>query len=72
MFDGQPSDERYEGRSADEVVAEVEPEGVQIRRWDADIPPPEGHQVAWTLDYRSDGRLNLWVERGKVVKACWF
>jgi hypothetical protein len=52
-------------------VDEVAAEGVPVRRWDADAPRSPTTTVVWTMDFQA-GRLNLWVERGIVVKACWF
>jgi hypothetical protein len=68
MFRSWPNDTQFMGRSADEVVAEQETTGTSVRRWDED----HDDRAVWTLDFRSGGRLNLWVRGGNVVWAAWF
>jgi hypothetical protein len=68
MFRRWPNDTQFTGRSADEVVAEQEAIGTSVRRWNED----HDDRGVWTLDFRSGGRLNLWVRGGKVVSAAWF
>jgi hypothetical protein len=68
MFRSMPNDAQFVDRRADEVVTEQEAAGIWVRRWDED----RQSEALWTLDLRSDGRLNLWVRGGDVIWASWF